>query len=254
MPKIIENTFIKTFKNKESFSREEIFDFFRSFEPDLKETTLGWRIYNLKNKNIIKPLKRGLYVISYKPLYKPELSRDLLKIANRINEAFKEVRYCIWETSWLNEFSQHQSGKRMILVEIEKEFTESLYFELKKSSKREIFLKPDANTINFYIAESIYPIVIKKLTSRSPLTSRTKEKGRLYTPLLEKILVDLFADHKIFYHLQGSELIHVFEYAINHYAINYTKLFSYAMRRDKEPEIKQFMTNNLPHLIHHILE
>lgn len=254
MPKIIENKLIEEFKNKESFSREELFDFYRSFEPDLKEGTLGWRIYDLKNKNIIKPLKRGLYVISYKPPYKPELSRDLLKIAHRINDVFKEIRYCIWETGWLNEFSQHQSGKRMIMVEIEKDFTESLYFELKTSSKREIFLNPDSNTIDFYIAESNYPVVIKKLTSRSPITTRTKGKVKLYTPLLEKILVDLFADDKIFYHLQGAELTHIYENAINHYTINFTKLFSYAKRRDKEPEIKQFMINHMSHLVNEIIE
>ena len=53
MPKIIENRLIEEFKDRDTFSREELFDFFRYFEPNLKEGTFGWRIYDLKNKNII---------------------------------------------------------------------------------------------------------------------------------------------------------------------------------------------------------
>jgi len=60
MSNILENKLIKEFQDKKYFTREELFDFYRYFEPDLKEGTFGWRIYNLKKRNIIKPLKRGL--------------------------------------------------------------------------------------------------------------------------------------------------------------------------------------------------
>ncbi|WP_162418497.1 DUF6577 family protein [Cyclobacterium roseum] len=60
-------------KNREDSTREDLFEFYRSFELDLKEGTFEWRIYDLKDKNIIRPLKSGLYVISYKPKYKPEI-------------------------------------------------------------------------------------------------------------------------------------------------------------------------------------
>jgi hypothetical protein len=108
MPKVLENRLIEEFKDKESFSREELFQFYRYFEPELKEGTFGWRIYDLKNRNIIKPLKRGLYVISYKPKYKPDISPNLLKIAKQLSEKFDEVKHSVWETVWLNEFAQHQ--------------------------------------------------------------------------------------------------------------------------------------------------
>ena len=122
MPKIIENKLIEEFKDRENFSREEIFDFFRYFEPELKEGTFGWRIYDLKNRNIIKPLKRGIYVISYKLKYKPGISPRLLKIAKRLTERFDEIKHCIWETAWLNEFAQHQTSRSTLFIEIEKCF------------------------------------------------------------------------------------------------------------------------------------
>ena len=253
MPKIIENRLIEEFKDRGSFSREELFDFFKCFEPDLREGTFSWRIYDLKNKDIIKPLKRGLYVISHKPKYKPEVSQQIIKLAKRITERFDEVKYCIWETEWLNEFSQHQASRRIILIEIEKEFVESLYFELKDSFRNDFYLNPDAKVVNFYISESNYPVVIKKLITRSPVGRRTENRIKFYTPLLEKILVDIFAEDKIFYFYQGSELVHIYKNAISNYAINFTRLFAYAERRGREQEIKLFLAQNMSHLVKEII-
>jgi hypothetical protein len=254
MPKIIENRLIEEFKDRDAFSREELLDFFRYFEPDLKEGTFGWRIYDLKNKNIIKSIQRGYYTISYKAKYKPEISEELLKLAKVISERFEDVKYCLWDTDWINEFSQHQSIKKLTIIEIEKDFVESLYYELKDSFQFDIYLNPDKKAIDFYISESQNPIIIKKLITRSPISKRTEKRIKFYTPLLEKILVDLFTENKLFYFYQGAELMHVFENALKNYTLNYTKLFSYAKRRDREQDIKQFMINNMYHIVKDVIE
>ena len=254
MLKIVENRLIEEFKNRKYFTRKDLYKFYLFFEPNLKEGTFGWRIYDLKDKNIIRSIKRGLYVISYKPRYKPKTSPALIKLAKRITDKFEDTKHCIWETEWLNEFSQHQASKRIILIEIEKEFIESLYYNLKDSSINELYLNPDDKAIDFYIAESTYPVVIKNLITRSPIFKRTEKRVKFYTPLLEKILVDIFAEEKFFYYLQGTEMIHIYENAIRNYAINFTKLFSYAKRRGREQDIKQFMMNHMYHLVKDILE
>jgi len=254
MSKITENRLIKEFKDRDAFSRKDLFDFFRYFEPDLKDGTFGWRIYDLKNKNIIKSIKRGYYTISYKPKYKPEISGDLPKLAKVISERFEDVKYCLWDTDWINEFSQHQSGKKLFVIEIEKDFVESLYYELKDSFRFDLYLNPDEKAIDFYISESQNPIIIKKLITRSPISKRTEKRIKFYTPLLEKILVDLFTESKLFYFYQGAELMHIYENALKNYTLNYTKLFSYAKRREKEQDIKQFMTNHIYHLVKDVVE
>ncbi|NCP53139.1 MAG: hypothetical protein GW817_12890 [Flavobacteriales bacterium] len=254
MTKIIENKLIKEFRNRDYFTREELYDFYTHFEPYLNESTFAWRIHDLKNKNRIKSIRRGHYVISNKSTYHPEISDELVKLTKRITDRFENVKHCIWETEWLNEFSQHQASKRIILIEIEKDFVESLYYELKDSSKSEIYLNPDDKTINYYIAESDNPIVIKRLITRSPISKRTEKKVPIYTPLLEKILVDLLAEDKLFYYLQGSELIHIYKNAISNYSINFTKLFSYAKRREKEQDIKKFMMNHLNNIVNESID
>jgi hypothetical protein len=124
---------------------------------------------------------------------------------------------------------------------------------LKDNFKNDIYLNPDEKAINFYISESNQPLIIKNLITRSPIDKRTERKIEVYTPLLEKILVDLFAEEKLFYLYQGNELVHIFENAIKSYAVNFTKLISYARRREKEEGIKMFLTNNIPHLVKDII-
>lgn len=149
MSKSIENKLIEAFKEHSSFDRNELYDFYLDFEPDLKESTFSWRIYDLKKKDIIKIIGRGLYIISNKPKYKPVLSENVLKIARKSSERFEEINYCIWETQWLNEFTQHQTSNQMIVVEVEKEFVDSFYYNLNDNLRMDFFLNPDekGNTV-----------------------------------------------------------------------------------------------------------
>ena len=125
---------------------------------------------------------------------------------------------------------------------------------MKDNFRFDFYLNPDEKAIDFYISESQNPVIIKKLITRSPISKRAEKKIKFYTPLLEKILVDLFTENKLFYFYQGAELMHVYENALKNYTLNYTKLFSYAKRRDREQDIKQFMTNNMYHLVKDIIE
>jgi hypothetical protein len=164
------------------------------------------------------------------------------------------VKHCIWNTEWLNEFTQHQSGKKLTIIEIEKDFVESLYYDLKDEFKFDFYINPDEKVIDFYISESQNPVVIKKLITKSPISKRTEKKINFYTPQLEKILVDIYTEKKLFYFYQGSELVNIYENALKKYTINFSTLFSYAKRRGREQDIRQFMTDNLFHLIKDIIK
>ena len=62
------------------------------------------------------------------------------------------------------------------------------------------------------------------------------------------------SEHNIFYFYQGSELVHIYENVISAYSVDFTKLFSYAKRREREQEIKSFLANNMNHLIEEIVD
>jgi len=74
--RIVSSNFIveqlkQNFKEQESFSREALYRFYLQFEPELKETTFRWRIFNLKEKNLIQPISRHEFTLNYKPDFKP---------------------------------------------------------------------------------------------------------------------------------------------------------------------------------------
>jgi hypothetical protein len=173
----------------------------------------------------------------------------LLKVIKRLTGKFGEVKQCAWETTWLNEFMQHQVNKSILIIESEKGFEESFFYELKDTTRKEVFLNPDEKIIDFYIAESDRPVVVKKLLTRAPLSKRTEKKTDFYTLALEKILVDIVADERLFSYLQGAEMMHIYENAFTNYDIDLTKLFSYARRRKREQDIKKIFVNHLPHLV-----
>lgn len=251
MPKIVENRLIEAFKDLEYFSREDLLNFFLRYEPDLKEGTFGWRIYDLKQKNIIKAVQRGQYKISYKPKFQPEINREVLRLTKQTSGAFPGVRFCIWDTGWLAEFMRHQSSRRIILVDVEKDFTEDLFHELRSRLFHKIFLNPGEKEIDYYISEDSQPVVVRKLVTRAPIQKRRMQKLQVYTPHLEKILVDLFVDAKLLYYYQGQELINIYDHAFSRYTVNVTRLFSYAQRRGKEQDIKAFL---VAQLYHHVKE
>ncbi len=249
MSRFIENKLINEFKGRESFTREELFEFFLNFEPDLKSGTFGWKIYDLKQKNIIQTLQRGVYTITEKTIYIPDIAPELINLSKKIAGNFEGVNYCIWETGWLNEFSQHQSSRRIIIIDFEKEFAESLYYYLKDNQKQDLYLNPDERVIDFYISESNQPIIIKNMITRSPIGKISEYNFKLSTPLLEKILVDLIAEEKLLHIYQGAELSHIYENAVNNYSINFTTLFSYARRRQKEQKVKALIMKHVDYPI-----
>ncbi|MCC6818875.1 MAG: hypothetical protein IT245_08290 [Bacteroidia bacterium] len=227
---------IKEFKGRESFSREELFDFYRQFEPDLKETTFRWRIYHLKGNKIITAIKRGLFTFSFKPIFKPEIGEVEKKISIKIEKQFNQLKYCIWSTKITHEFMLHIPGKVITILQVEKDAIEPVYSFLKEENILNIFIKPEDKEIERYIYEVENAIVLISLVSKSPI----QKINKVATTTLEKLMVDLYCDKKLFAAFQGSELVHILNNAYNRYSIDFTKLFNYSKRRRKETELMAF--------------
>jgi hypothetical protein len=229
----------KEFKGRESFSREELFDFYRHSEPELKETTFRWRIYHLKNKQVITTISRGLFTLSFKPVFKPDVEATGRKIFSKIEKQFPSLKLCIWSTKIVNEFMLHIPGKFITIVQVEKEAIEPVYSFLKDKKFRNVFIEPQEKEIERYVYETETAIVLQPIVSKSP-TQKVKE---VTTTTLEKLIVDLYCDKKLFVAYQGSEFIHIINNAYERYSIDFTKLFNYAKRRRKESELEEFFSN-----------
>jgi hypothetical protein len=229
----------KEFKGRESFSRAELFEFYRQDEPELKETTFRWRIYHLKNKQVITTISRGLFTLSFKPVFKPDAEDTERNIFLIIEKQFPSLKLCIWSTKIVNEFMLHIPGKFITILQVEKEALEPVYSFLKDQNYSNVFITPEEKEIERYIYETETAIVLQPLVSKSPI----QKVNKVATTTIEKLIVDLYCDKKLFAAFQGSEFIHIINNAYKRYSIDFTRLFHYAKRRRRETELEEFFTN-----------
>lgn len=227
------------FKNRESFSRKELLNFYRQFEPDLKETTFRWRIYHLKEMKVIRSLAKGTFSLTYRPAFIPEITESEKRLYNKVEKQFPQLKQCIWSTRVMNEFMLHIPGKFITLIEVEKDALEPVFHYLQSINNRNVYLQPDEKEIERYLYETEGAVVIKPLVSKAP----TQKVKNITVPTIEKILVDIFSESKLFSAFQGSELVHITNNAYNRYAVDATKISNYAKRRGKEKELIKFLAN-----------
>lgn len=228
----------QTFKGRKSLSRNELFDFFRQFEPNLKENTFRWRIYNLKNKNIISPLSRQQFTLAYKPSFEPLIGEKERKIFALIQKKFENMKLAIWSTRTINEFMLHQPTRFFTIVEVERGAVEPVFYFLKDNNIKNVFLEPDEKEIERYISGLENAVVVLPLVSKAPI----QKTNDITTITIEKLLVDLSSDKQMFNAYQGNELAHIYNNAYSRYVIDFTKLFSYAKRRRKALDLKNFLS------------
>jgi len=253
MKKIEEAKLINFFKDKSIFSRKELFDYFLGSEGELKEGTFGWRIYDLKKNKIIHEVKRGWYTLQAKPAYIPPFNEKVEQLAAIFTKNYRESKYCVWDINWINEFTVHQFTKDTYLLETEKDLEESVAHTLSDNGFQNILWSLKGTHLS--ITNSANPVVILPLKSRSPVQLIQTDNGNtIALPTLEKLLVDIYKENKVFHFVQGAEMERIFQNAFSRYWINFTTFFGYAKRRGKEAKLRSFLSQHIPDLVKNIGE
>jgi hypothetical protein len=206
-------------------------------EPEVKTSTINWRIYDLVQSGVLTRIGRGKFSIGGNRIYMPEISSKIKSIYNKLKKEFPYLRMCIWNTSCLNEFMIHQPGRFYMLVEVDKDAAQSVFYYL-KDIKFSVFIEPAKDLIEKYIQDEKEPLIVKSLVSEAPLQTI----NRINSPTIEKILVDIFCDDVIFAAQQGSEMRTIFQEALNKYAVNENRMFRYADRRRKKDSFREYLS------------
>ena len=244
MKQAAEKNLINFLDGKGSFSRKNLLDYFIQTEGDLKEGTLGWRIYDLKKKNILNEIKRGWYTLNVKPVYVPSINDNIQKLAGVFQKNYRDSKYCLWDVNWLNEFTIHQFNQQMLLFETEKDLQESLAHTLNDNNYHVVW-----SLKGTHLSVFDETVVVLPLISRAPIQKIAGETVPIFVPTLEKVLVDIYHEDKVFHFVQGAEMERIFENALSRYAINFTTFFGYAQRRGKEDELRKFLSTNFPDIL-----
>ncbi len=108
-----------------------MFEFYQTIEPYVKKSTVNWRIYNLVQLGILKRIGRGKFILGNQATYVPNIPPKLKTLNKKLKKQFPFLDTCLWTTAVFNEFMRHQPGKFFLIVEVDKDAVESVFFLLK---------------------------------------------------------------------------------------------------------------------------
>ncbi len=219
----------------------------------VSESDFFWQLQELKQQKIVREIDATTYKIL--SIFQPKLDATTLVLHQHLASRFDLTNYCIWKSGWYNQFSRHQILQNFTVIEIEKETTESVFYELKEMNFGDVFLilnKEDEAVLDRYAFEAQNPIIIQKMISKAPKQEIKMENEMISVPYLEKMLVDLFVDTALLVAYKGAEQIQIMENALLNYVIDFKKMFAYAKRRGKEKQFKIFLFENFENEINQI--
>lgn len=240
MTKTIEDTIPSYFNSTDQISREGLGNLIKKDFPKLSESTITVYLSKLKKAGIIKNPTRGVYSITDKQLFKPEINQNLKKVYNKIHKEFPFIEICVWNTKWLNDFMRHQPFKNYIIIEVEKEAEEQV-FNYVSEWNRNVYFNPNEEILERYISSKLEEVtIVKNLVTEAP----TIKSNKISIPALEKLLVDILIDKEL-YAAQQGEIDLIYKSAFAKYAINTAKMKRYAIRRNKENELEKIIHSTL---------
>jgi hypothetical protein len=206
-------------------------------EPDLKCSTLKWRIYSLKEQGLVKNIGRGLYSLGGNlPVFHAPVNKKIRLINNFIKEEFPYLNFSIWSTQWLSDYMLHQPMSHIILVDVDPDASSAVFSKLKdKWRSTKVLYRPTGEEFDRYAVGVQNIVIVKDLISEAPI----EKVDGISIPMLEKVIVDIFTEKNIFAAFNGRELSIIFNELDSKYLISRTKLLRYARRRSAQKLLEQ---------------
>jgi hypothetical protein len=231
--KNIDDDVFAMLSKKKIVTTGDLLKFYSLREPKISKAALNWRIHELLQEKILQPLKRGVYIFDQKPKFVPDLSLSVKRLGNRIKKEFPYSSFCIWSTNFLRRFMIHIPMSELILIEAERDTGSSVLSFLTTNINSPAFFMPSPLELDQYVFGKRKAYIVKNLLTESPLTN----EANLVTPKIEKILVDLVAEHDLFIAYQGQELFNIFENISKTFSLNFSAIRRYAKRRNRLSEV-----------------
>ncbi len=224
------------FKGNPAFENKDIAQFYKRYDPEVKATTINWRVYTLVQSGVLSRIGRGKFTLGKRKDFAPQISSDLKKLYGRLRKQFPYLQICTWHTSLINELMLHQPGRFHTLVEVEKDAMEPVFFFLKEN-KINVFIDPTTDILSRYASGEKETTIVKSLVSEAPM----QIVQEVETITIEKMLVDIFCDETIFAAQRGGEMQNIFREAYNRYTINESGMLRYADRRGKKKTFDKYL-------------
>lgn len=221
--------------NQNRISTKDIMLELRNQFHSATESTLAWKLSQLKKESLIYQVGRGQYSFQFRPIFKSDLSPKSKRAVNRIKE-FCTNPPTTWDTSMLDGLSLSESSVNCLFIEVDRPELDEIFANAQQFSKK-IFANPDKETIARYILPMEDAIILIPQVSETPLISQ----GDYSILTLESLLVNAYWYYDKYFKPLGYDIDTIFGNALKQYNVNTSKLLRFASRRDKRNEIEQLL-------------
>lgn len=223
--------------SKRSYSRKELSDILKDYQPDISVNMCNWAIDQSVKKGLLFRRGYNAYILSdgnRLKEYRPDYSQESLRLVKEIKEKYPDITFTVFETLLMNEFLNHLIGKNTVFVQAEKESSIFVFRYLQELGYSNVLYMPDKKEFRLYWEPDC--VIVTNLVSESPLKNTDP-----YMITLEKLLVDMIADKVIASTYSLSELDEVFELSQKIYRLDQVRMLRYARRRNKEDQVRQYI-------------
>lgn len=229
---MINESGISLLKNKEPFSRQELFQVLEEQYKGLSQASYKLKMQRLLESGQIARAGRNLYCVpdDQVPIYDYGYSELAAKIQKMICEKHPFLEYRIFELVQMNEFLNHQIAHNAVFVFVEADLGDFVFETLKEKFPGKILLNPSVKEYHLYWQDDL--IIIGKLPTEAP-----KGKKAIWHTCLEKMLVDMVAERVIKTTFSEAEYPDVLEQAFQKYIVDESQMFRYAKRRHVKDDI-----------------
>lgn len=239
MAETLEKNISRYFKENVRLSKKMLVESIKKDFPSWSDNTINMYLSRLKKEGMISSPSRGIYEMDNHTPFQPHISNSLKRVFKKVKHEFPYITFCIWDTVWLNDFMRHQPFKHYVVIEVEKDASESVFTFLTEINKN-VFFNPDEEIFDRYIHNQSEALIVKNMVSESPLV----EKDKINIPALEKLLVDMLIDTTLF-SAQQNEKESIMRSVVQKYTLNKLKMRRYAVRRNREREVDELLNISL---------
>lgn len=205
-------------------------------EVDVPRSTIRWRLYDMVRKGSLQRIRRGVYTISKKREFSFHLSNRLVSYYTIAKEEMPFLKTCVWSSDVVKDLTRHHPNVSFDIVDTEKDGIESVK-DVLLSNNIKACLYEDFPSLKSSLISDERIVVVKQLITESPVVSYSS----VVVPRIEKLLVDIVCDDKIFEYLHGTELLYVYSQALERYNLQQDTLLRYARRRGAYEKINDVL-------------
>lgn len=227
--------------SKGAFNKETIYQIAVNKDNQLKPQSIHWLINKLIDQGLLIRVGRNKYCITTadvkRKVYHHRFSEELQKMVDDVSERFPLIQFQAWEAIQFNRFANHQIAQNLFFIEVENMLESTVYEFLRETAEHQVLLKPTMEICEVYANSNT--VIVQNLITEAPVNQHAP-----HHVMLEKLLVDLFADEKMQLFLETSEFSAILEDAFQTYAIDESKMFRYARRRNIENKIKKIISDD----------